>query len=399
MADTKRRARGEDSIFFAPSRNCWVGEITVGWKPDGRRDRITVRGKTKTEVKDKLKAKHQELDASVRTPAHYTIQQCIEDWLDSLSTQSPATLTNYRNAAGHVIELIGSIKLADLKARDVELALTSLARRKSTRSVRLYRMVLVRAVRHAQVNDLAMRNVAELISVPAGQPGRPSKALTLEQALALLEAAKTHRLWAYVAVILLVGLRTEEARALRWSEVDLEAGTVAVYRSVRLGGDTKTEKSRRFVQLPDIAVEALRALVLAQAADRAKAGTAWVENNLVFCRRTGTPLTDHDVWLQFTRITEKAGLGTDWSPRELRHTFVSLLSDSGVPIEQIADAVGHASTWTTENVYRHQLRPVLRTAATVLGPLFVGQENGSPSENLACHLGCLSLSRYLAKEL
>jgi len=45
MADTKRRARGEDSIFFAPSRKCWVGEITVGWKPDGRRDRITVRGR------------------------------------------------------------------------------------------------------------------------------------------------------------------------------------------------------------------------------------------------------------------------------------------------------------------------------------------------------------------
>jgi len=75
---------------------------------------------------------------------------------------------------------------------------------------------------------------------------------------------------------------------------------------------------------------------------------------------------DHDVWLQFRRITEKAGLGTDWSPRELRHTFVSLLSASGVPIEQIGDAVGHSSTWTTENVYRHQLRPVLRTAAIAL---------------------------------
>jgi integrase len=77
----------------------------------------------------------------------------------------------------------------------------------------------------------------------------------------------------------------------------------------------------------------------------------------------GNPLTDHDVWLQFRRITEKAGLGTDWSPRELRHTFVSLLSDSGVPIEQIADAVRHSRSSTTENVYRHQLRPVLRPAA------------------------------------
>jgi integrase len=61
-------------------------------------------------------------------------------------------------------------------------------------------------------------------------------------------------------------------------------------------------------------------------------------------------------------------------------TFVSLLSDSGVPIEQIADAVGHSSTSTTENVYRHQLRPVLRTAATALGPLFVGRPNGSSGE-------------------
>jgi hypothetical protein len=134
MADTKRRARGEDSIFFAPSRKCWVGEITVGWKPDGRRDRITVRGKTKTDVKNKLRAKHQELDASVRTPAHYTVQQCIEDWLNSLTTQSPTTLTNYRTAADHVIELTGNIKLADLKARDVQAALTRLATQKSTRT-------------------------------------------------------------------------------------------------------------------------------------------------------------------------------------------------------------------------------------------------------------------------
>ncbi len=73
---------------------------------------------------------------------------------------------------------------------DVEAMLTKLATRKSTRSVRMYRMVLVRAIRRAQVNDLAMRNVAELISVATGQPRRPSKALTLEQALALLEASK-----------------------------------------------------------------------------------------------------------------------------------------------------------------------------------------------------------------
>ena len=123
-------------------------------------------------------------------------------------------------------------------------------------------------------------------------------------------------------------------------------------------------------QIPEIAVAALRDLVLKQAADRAKAGTAWKENNLVFCTSLGGPMYATDVRMEFKRITEKAGLGRDWTPRELRHTFVSLLSDSGVPIEQIADAVGHSSTRTTEVVYRHQLRPVTRTAAIALGPLF-----------------------------
>ena len=88
MAETKRRARGEDSIYYDRSRDRWTGTITVGWKPDGRRDRITVRGRTKTEVKDKLRAKHTELAAGVRTPANYTVEQCLKDWLETLNTQA-----------------------------------------------------------------------------------------------------------------------------------------------------------------------------------------------------------------------------------------------------------------------------------------------------------------------
>ena len=125
---------------------------------------------------------------------------------------------------------------------------------------------------------------------PESQDGH-LKSLTLDQALAVLDAAKEERLWPYVAVSMLGGIRTEQARALRWSEVDLEAGTVAVYRSVRRTGETKTEKSRRVFQIPEIAVEALRDLVLKQAAARAKAGTAWKENNLVFCTRLAARCT------------------------------------------------------------------------------------------------------------
>ena len=60
----------------------------------------------------------------------------------------------------------------------------------------------------------------------------------------------------------------------------------------------------------------------------------------------------------------------EWTPRELRHSFVSVLSDAGIPVEQIAQLVGHSGTTVTELVYRHQLRPVIQTGATVMDRLF-----------------------------
>ena len=60
----------------------------------------------------------------------------------------------------------------------------------------------------------------------------------------------------------------------------------------------------------------------------------------------------------------------DWTPRELRHSFVSLLSDAGVPVEMISELVGHRGTSVTEIVYRHQIRPVIHTGATVMDELF-----------------------------
>ena len=72
-----------------------------------------------------------------------------------------------------------------------------------------------------------------------------------------LETAGASRLHAFIVLCLLTGVRSEEARALTWEHVDLEAGTISVWRSVRAHGDTKTNRSRRTLKLPEIAVEAL----------------------------------------------------------------------------------------------------------------------------------------------
>jgi integrase len=167
---------------------------------------------------------------------------------------------------------------------------------------------------------------------------------------------------------LCTGLRTEEARALRWEHVDLcdpgsqppRPASVAVWRSVRARGDTKTRKSRRTLGLPQLAVTALQSL---REESRPQLG------ELVFCTDAGQPLGAANVRRSFRAVCQAAGIGPDWTPRKLRHTFVSLMSESDVAVEEIARLVGHASSKVTETVYRHQLRPVMTTGAEKMDAL------------------------------
>jgi integrase len=276
----------------------------------------------------------------------------------------------YRDTVKPLRKRLGEVKLRELTASDVQEALDALAGRLSTRSLQITRLCLERAVRHAEVRDLVGRNVAALVKAPAGRVGRLSKSLTLEQAQELLRAAAGSRLDAYVVLSVTTGLRTEELRALRWNEVDLDAGTVAVYSAVRSTADTKTPKSRRVLSLPRLAVRALGEHSARQAEDRLLAGAPWQDHGLVFASGVGTPLDRHNVLREFRKITRAAGLGSDWVPREMRHTFVSLLSSNGTALEDIADLVGHRGTATTETVYRKVIVPELRRGAEVMDQLF-----------------------------
>ncbi|HEU5389404.1 MAG TPA: site-specific integrase, partial [Streptosporangiaceae bacterium] len=268
MSETKvtRRPRGEDAIYFDAAKNRYVGSVSLGYGADGKRIRRKVSGRTKQEVRDRLKALHQEMDAGVKSSKTYTVREAVEDWLrDDLDGTSERTRTLYEGLLGPLLDLIGARLLRELSAGDVRTGLAKLADRYSTRSLQITRNSLERAIRHAESNDLVMRNVAALVKVPQGRSGRPSKSLTLEEAKALLAATEPTRLHAYVVLSLLVGIRTEEARALRWDHVvtwvDDAAGwqpvtavgfepgragdgryAIYVWRSERQGGDTKTGK-------------------------------------------------------------------------------------------------------------------------------------------------------------
>ena len=106
---------------------------------------------------------------------------------------------------------------------------------------------------------------------------------------------------------------------------------------------------------------------------RREADESWNELGLVFCTRRGSALDAANVRRSFRLVASAAGLNPkEWTPRELRHSFVSLLSSSGVTIEEIAHLVGHGSTSVTERVYRKELRPVITRGARAINELFDG---------------------------
>lgn len=221
--------------------------------------------------------------------------------------------------------------------------------------------------------------------VPSGQEP------LLKQAEAVLVAAEDSPLYAYLVVSLLTGGRTEEMRPLRWDHIDLDGDPtatpeipphIAVWRSVRSSGDTKTKKSRRTLALPGRAVDALKVQRERQGWQRLAAGDQWQETGLVFTSAIGTELDAANVRRELRKVLVRAAQmpGMDiephviepgeWTTRETRTSFVSILSDRGIPLEEISRLVGHSSTAVTEEVYRKQIRPVIQTGAVAMDGIF-----------------------------
>lgn len=375
-----RRVRGEGGVHWSEQRQRWIAEKTVGY--DGRGKRIVRKGSGRTEAAALRALEKRVKDyrlGLVRGSEHYRVKQAVQDWLDhGQGDVEPSTVTRYRSLCmTHIVPKLGGRKLRELDPAEVDEWLAGLAPDLASSTLRLVKWCLSSSVTRAMRRGYVERNVVDLCKTPRGRAGRKSKSLTLKQAESVLTLTRNDRMHCYIAVSLLTGARTEELRALRWENVHLDASPphIEVWRSVRAGGDTKTRKSRRSLALPALAVVRLKEHKARQAEARLRAAH-WVDPGLVFATSAGTGMNANNVIRDFRKALEKVpGIKPDdWTPREMRHSFVSLLSDSGLTIEQIADLVGHKETKTTELVYRHRLRPVIQTGATVMDTLFPPRE-------------------------
>jgi integrase len=269
---------------------------------------------------------------------------------------------------------VGHHRLDRLQPEHLERLYAALAEKGlSPASILRAHRVLSRAVRVASQRGKVARNVATLVDPPAVK--RPQRALPLSAAEAreVMSAAHSHRNAARWTVALAVGLRQSEALGLRWSDVDLDNGTLSVRRGLhRVRGqgliyeEPKADRSRRTLALPAQLVDALRAHRAAQLEERITAGPLWQDHDLVFAQPNGRPIERKSDWRAWKTLLREAGV-REIRLHDGRHTAATLLLAEGVHPRVVMEVLGHAQMRTTTDTYSHVLPALGRDAADRMG--------------------------------
>jgi integrase len=236
----------------------------------------------------------------------------------------------------------------------------------SPTTVRYAYAVLRIALGRALKSGIVLRNVATLVDPPAKARREPHP-LTADQARAFLDATRDDRLGPLYVLALATGLRQGELLALRWSDVDADAGVLTVSHTLerrsRTLAEPKTDRGRRTLRLGGEAVAAIRANRARQLEERLAAGQRWRDGGFVFATPIGTPLDSRNLTRAFQAALSRLGL-----PRQrfhdLRHAYATLLIEDGEELGIVSRTLGHADLATTADVYAHLTPAMLhRTAA------------------------------------
>ena len=365
--------------IYKDDQKRWHGYVSMGLKAGGGRDRRHVSGRTRAEVAGKVRLLERRRDDGLTSKAGRgpTVGQWLTHWLEHIAARKvrPRTLESYQSTVRlHLSPGIGAQPLAKLQPEQVEaLYGQMLAGGLSPATVLRAHRVLSRALKVAMQRGKVARNVCTLVDPPAARPTETVGALSAEEARRVLAAAKGERNGARWTVALALGLRQSEALALRWSDVDLERGSLAVQRGVhRVAGqglvyeEPKSQRSRRTLAVPAQLVDDLRTHRGAQLEERMAAANVWEDHGLMFAQPNGRPIDRKADWRAWRDLLAAAGVRTV-RLHDGRHTAATLLLSAGVHPRVVMELLGHSQMRTTTDVYSHVMPALAREAADTMG--------------------------------
>jgi integrase len=348
--------------------------FTAGTRPDGKPNRIYVRGKTKPELKDKL-AEAKRLYGLGIDLADTTVRDWSERWMRVyMANKSETQRAHYQTKLDKdILPAIGSMKIKDVRRSHLLELLNAYAGGKKGTVVKI-RIAVERLFKDAAAEGLIERNPAIELELPE-LTEKPRRPLTDIERAVVLEVAKTHPQGAYVLTLLYCGLRRGEATALTVGDIDFKRRMISVNKSLNLRGNARIIKSpksdagTREVPIPDAIFDVLRAICSGKTPEA-----------LLFPRPNGTCATQQGCerwWKSFKRqchITAGATLYRNAvkvetspfddviSPHYLRHTFATDLYSAGVDEKARKYILGHSTNDVTD-IYTKMTDTALKRAA------------------------------------
>lgn len=383
----RRRGRGEGSIYQRQSDGLWVGTVELGWQ-DGKRNRRTVYGHTKEDVKRKVRTLTADRDRGLPVQSQRrTVADYLEQWLANRAggDLAPNSLRRDRYIVrSYLIPHLGKHRLAALTQHHVRRMTDAMqAGGASARTAGHARATLRNALNDAIRDDLIARNVAQLAKPPRIE-AHERPALTVAEALRLI-AAVPERWRPLFTLAVWLGPRQAELLGLRWQDIDLDAGTFTLrlqLQAIKPDDPTragalrlmprwtlaplKTPRSRRTLAIPAPVLATLKAHRTAQLTERLFAGGRWHDLDLVFTSTIGTPVDPANLRKIHRQAVKDAGLPEGLHFHDLRHSASSIMSALGIPPGTVQAMLGHTNISTTMDVYTRGTSDALHAAAVTL---------------------------------
>lgn len=339
------------------------------WSPTGTKYLRTTK-KTRTEADRWLTEKKYERDRGLLLDFDadkLTVEAYLLRWLEYSVKHSVGPLTYQGHewaVRAHIVPALGNVKLGKLTPAHVQgLYAEKISSGMGAGTVRNLHKTLRKALSQARRWRLVHHNAAEDADPPAYRPAE-WKSWTATEARAFLKACEGDRLEALWHLALRTGMREGELLALRWTDVDFEAGLVRVRRAVTVRGEVRFTATKSGRGRPvKIALGLSRRLALyrtRQLKERIR-NPLWQDQDLVFPGPRGDVLRRQSLVQRYERLVREAGVRRI-KFHELRHTAASLMMEAALPPKVVSETLGHSTVKLTLDTYSH-VSPAMQDAA------------------------------------
>jgi integrase len=395
---TNRRSPGDGSVYQLKNGK-WVAVLDLGIGVNGKRNRSTKTTVSKVlaaKALREMQVKHRQND--LLSNQRKTFAQVASQWIQFGISEKvrQSTANGYIDIYDRYIKpFLGHRSITEIDVNEIDAWLVHLKAIGLSASTRKKaRQTCNTIFKFAIRKRLALQNPVLHSQVPANEPGyvtQVQEPLTLKESHSYLERFRETDLDLFIYLALFTGMRRGEIIGLNWSDIDLDALTIAVKRTAkettlkRSDGTSKTElvlnppktsHSKRTIPIHPPVLLAIKRQQNRQRKQKLKAGSAWQDTDAVFASELGTRIYPSNFYKRYVKLIKQTDLRYV-RPHDLRHTVAVLGLDAEIPIEEISRLLGHSTLSVTMDIYGKSVQSLVDRGAIGISTLF--KERGNKS--------------------